>query len=67
MKPTEKTEWKPFPVGTIRGPYHDRNQSQFLVNGRNGWVPFIRTGANAEQEARSAAESFLKSLSLSSS
>jgi hypothetical protein len=39
----------PFPIGTVRGPYtcgwKDRHDGgiQFLVQGRNGWVPFIRS------------------------
>lgn len=53
----------PFPVGTVRGPYHtsyprQKPQTQFLVQGKNGWVPFIRIGADAEKEARAAAEAY---------
>ncbi len=59
--------YKPFPIGTIRGPYHDQQprgkaQTQFMVNGPGGWVPFIRTGANCEAEARKAAETYAATL-----
>ncbi len=56
------TKYIPFPIGTIRGPYHDRNQTQFLVQTKTGWVPFIRTGANAESEAFNAAGEFNNSI-----
>jgi hypothetical protein len=33
--------YKPFPVGTVRGPYSCGKSVQYLVNGKGGWVPFI--------------------------
>lgn len=56
--PKEKG-YVPFPPGTVRGPYHDKGQCQFLVQTDGGWVPFIRRNADAgkaEAEARQAAE-----------
>lgn len=39
------SEYIPFPVGTVRGPYFTshgcEHRCQFLVQGPGGWVPFM--------------------------
>jgi|SRR6185295_8749517 len=59
----ETTEYKPFPPGTVRGPYvcgYDGEADagcQFLVQTAGGWVPFI--GARHEEvETRARADKF---------
>lgn len=36
----KETSYKPFPIGTIRGPYKMETGYQYMVNGFNGWLPF---------------------------
>jgi hypothetical protein len=58
-------EFKPFPPGTIRGPYFTSRRSekhvQFMVQTKNGWVPFVRD-ARYEAECRQSAETFAAKL-----
>lgn len=59
----KKTEFKPFPPGTVRGPYEcgkgndPKGGVQFLVQGRNGWVPFIEARKD-ESACRQRAEQY---------
>ncbi len=46
----------PFIAGTVRGPYRrDDGSTQFLVQGKGGWVPF---NSMRESEAREQAEGY---------
>jgi len=56
-----KTEFKPFPPGTIRGPFvcgkgtDPRGGVQFAVHGLNGWLYYIAKITD-EKSARDQAE-----------
>jgi len=68
----QSEEYKPFPVGTVRGPY--RNDDAFragcgsvtyMVQGKNGWVPFNRPEkfkGQAEAECEKSARDFAATL-----
>lgn len=60
----KKSAYKPFPVGTVRGPYtcgkgtDPRGGVQFLVQTMKGWAPFIENAkdvAKCEAKARAFA------------
>jgi hypothetical protein len=57
----------PFPLGTVRGPYscglgyNARGGVQYMVNGRNGWITFIRP-CSQEGEARKDANKMSKKI-----
>lgn len=65
-------QFKPFPIGTVRGPY--RNDDAFrvgqgsvcyMVQGAGGWVPFTRPEkykGEAEQECENAARAYAEEL-----
>lgn len=65
-------QFKPFPIGTIRGPYRNdktfrtgNGSVQFLVQGAGGWCPFVRPEkykGQSEAECREAAEAYSKHL-----
>lgn len=66
MKPAEpfkKPDFKPFPPGTVRGPFtcgkgtDPRGGVQFCVQTHNGWVYFIKA-ANERSTAESEARTF---------
>lgn len=54
--------FKPFPPGTVRGPYtcgignNDKGGTQFMVQTKNGWVPFIGKRTEAGDVERKARE-----------
>lgn len=52
--------YKPFPVGTVRGPYSCSKSMQYLVQGPNGWVPFIDEDKHeCERRANAYAETIV--------
>ncbi len=54
--------YKPFPIGTIRGPYtcglanDPRGGIQYTVKGENGWVYFIKSWKLAQECLKEARE-----------
>ena len=57
--------FKPFPVGTVRGPYtcgkgnDPQGGTQYLVQTPGGWVPFISSRWSPEK-ARAEAQEYAK-------
>jgi len=54
-------KYKPFPNGTVRGPYRSNNVVTYMVQTAGGWVPFTGTPAvTKEAETEKRAKEFAK-------
>lgn len=52
--------YKPFPPGTVRGPYRSNGWVQFMVQTRTGWVPFMGKAATDEADTEKRARHYAK-------